>query len=715
MSGSFFDSSWYRVADLKLRLSAQAQIHRQRFRGQTWFIVQDHQSGRFHRLSPGANRIVSLLDGERTVGKAWALAAEELGDAQPSQTETIRLLSQLHRADLLLGELPPDIDELADRGAKQQRRKFWQRIKSPTAVRVPIWDPDRFLSTTERYVGWLFGPLGFVLLLAVVATGAALASLHWSELTSNVVDRVLAAENLLQMAVAYCVIKAIHELGHGYAAKRWGAEIHELGIMFLVFFPVAYVDASSSAAFRSRWQRAAVGGAGVLVELFVAALAMIVWTLVEPGGLRATAFNVMTIAGVSTLFVNGNPLLRFDGYYVLVDVLEIPNLAARANRYMSYLVQRYALAIRSAVSPATAPGEPGWFVFYSVSAYLYRLVVVFAIALFVASEVPLVGMALGAWVVVSSFVLPLYKGARFLARSPVLERRRGRVLGVTAGALLGVAALLMLVPFPHTTVVEGVIAAPEQASIRAETDGVVAEILATPNARVESGTPLLRLEDAEHDTRVELLVAQREEFRLRLTAATLIDRVQERMLAEQLAQVDAQLAHMRARARALTLRASHSGLFVLPDASDLPGRYVARGTRLGYVIGEEPASIQLLIDQDDIDPVRAPSNGIDVRFFEAPGLILPAVMERETPAAVEQTPSPALAMVAGGDVATDPRDPRSTRLIERMFQLELRLTEPAPIRTVGGRVLVRFEHAWEPIGWRAVRVVRQVFLRRLSV
>ncbi len=715
MSGSFFDASWYRAADLKPRLRAHVEIHRQRFRGQTWFVVQDHQSGRFHRLSPAGHLIASLMDGERTVAEVWDLAGERLGEEQPSQTETIQLLSQLYRADLLLGDIPPDIEELARRGRKQQRRKLWQQLATPTSVRIPLWDPDRFLDATLPWLGWVFGPVGAVLWLALVATGGSLALLHWSELTVNVADRVLAASNFVSMVVTYCAIKALHEFGHGYALKRWGGEVHEMGIIFLVFFPVPYVDASTSSSFRSRWQRATVGAAGILVELAIAAGAMVAWTLLEPGAARAIAYNAMAIAGVSTLLVNGNPLLRFDGYYVLSDWLEIPNLGTRSNRYFAYLVQSRLLGIPDVTSPATAPGEARWFFCYGLAAYLYRFVLVFTIAFFVAGTVPLVGMALGLWIVVSGLLMPIYKAVRFLLVSPAIQRRRGRVLLVVGGSLATLATLLWLLPVPHTTVVEGVLFVPDHASVRAGTAGFVVRVLATPNALVKKGDALVRIEDPQHDTKVEVLETERAEFSLRLLSVPLEDRVQRQVLREQLERVEGKLAAMREQARRQTIRAQNPGRFVLPAASDLPGRFVPRGTQLGYVLDDLPPLVRVLVDQDDIDPVRESVEFVDVRFFEHPEMVVSARIERETPAAVENTPSQALATLAGGDIALDPTDPESARLLERMFQIELTLAQSPPTSTVGGRVLVRFDHGRRALGPRVARRLRQIFLRQLDV
>src|SRR5260370_20248483 len=148
--------------------------------------------------------------------------------------------------------------------------------------------------------------------------------------------------------------------------------------MLLVFLPVPYVDASSSAAFPEKWRRALVGAAGIIVELVLASLALFVWLDVEEGLLRAFTYNVMLIGGVSTILFNGNPLLRFDGYYVLADLLEIPNLADRAKRFINYLIIRNLFGVKGASSPATSPGEPFWFILYGVSAFFYRVGIVLA-------------------------------------------------------------------------------------------------------------------------------------------------------------------------------------------------------------------------------------------------------------------------------------------------------------------------------------------------
>ncbi len=299
---------------------------------------------------------------------------------------------------------------MAERSEKADRRRLIQRLRSPLAVRVPLFDPDRLLGVTLPLVRPLFGASGFVAWLALVLTGLVLAVLHWPELTSDVTDRVLATENVALIMCVYPVVKSFHELGHAYATKVWGGEVHEVGVMLLVFIPVLYVDASASAAFRQKHRRIIVGAAGIMVEMALAAVALIVWVHAAPGLGRTVAFNVILIGGVSTLLFNGNPLLRFDGYYIFSDLIGIPNLATRGNAYVFYLIQKHLFKIDGLDNPVTGPGEPKWLACYSVLSFIYRLAVSVGIALFLSAKMLVVGVVMALWAVGAIAMVPLLKG-----------------------------------------------------------------------------------------------------------------------------------------------------------------------------------------------------------------------------------------------------------------------------------------------------------------
>ena len=318
--------------------------------------------------------IVGGMDGTRTVDQLWHEAAFRLGQEAPSQDELIQLLAQLHSADLLQTEVTPDSAELLERAAKVDRARWLGNILNPLALRVRFWHPDKFFERTLPLVNWLVGWRGVVLWMIVVLPAVVLCAQHWQELSENASDRILAADNILMMALSFLVLKTLHELGHGYAVKAFGGTVHEIGIMFLVFAPMPYVDASAASEFRSKWQRALVGAAGMIVEVFIAALALYVWLAVEQGLVRAFAYNVMVVAGISTVLFNGNPLLRYDGYYILSDLLEIPNLAQRATRYWGHLVYSYVFRTEGLPEFVATPGERIWLLLYAPASFLYRIV-----------------------------------------------------------------------------------------------------------------------------------------------------------------------------------------------------------------------------------------------------------------------------------------------------------------------------------------------------
>lgn len=716
MERAFLSPNWYRVAGLKPRLRAHARFHRTLFRGQVWYVLQDRSSGRFHRFSPEAYFLVSLLDGQRSLESVWSLASTQLGDDALTQDEVIRLLGQLHSADVLFGDIPPDIGELADRGRRQRRRKLLAGLANPLAIRLPLLDPDAFLTATAPLARLIFSAFGGVVFLALVAYAGLLAGQHWEALSGDVADHVLAAESLLLLAITYPLVKAVHELGHAGAVKRWGGEVHEIGLMLLVFMPVPYVDASDSMSFPSKWRRAVVGGAGILVEVALAAIAMIVWVNAEPGLVRAFAFSVMLICGVSTVVFNGNPLLRFDGYYVLSDLLEMPNLASRANAHLGYLVQRYAFGMRGAQPAATAPGEEPWLFVYAIAAFVYRVMVSLAIAMLVGTQFFVIGVLIALWSLVLLAVVPLFKFARFLLASPALRRQRGRALAVTGATLALAGGLAFVLPLPNATMAEGVIWVRGEAPVVAGVDGMVVALHAGQNAEVQAGAPLLLLEDPALSGRVRLLQARVTELEAHHAMRDLSDPLRARITLEELTLARADLALAQERLGQLTIRARTDGQLSLRRPDDLLGRFLRKGELVGYVVRHEAPVIHVAVPENEADLVLQGTRGIAVRMASDRAQQREARIERIAPRLEERLPNAALATQGGGSIALDPTDPAHQRTIGKFLLLDLALVEErrdAP--RFGERVHVRFAHDDEPVATRLYRALRQVFLKHFNV
>ena len=625
------------------------------------------------------------------------------------------MLGQLHAADLLQSDVSPDVAEVFARGESQARAQRRRSYANPMAVRIPLLDPERFLNRFTRLIAFLWGRWGALLWLAVVVPALILVPSHWPELTHNFSDRVLAVNNLLALGLVFPVIKALHELGHATATKAGGGEVHDMGIMLLVLMPVPYVDASAATAFRSSYRRALVGAAGMLVELFLAAAAFYIWLASEPGIVRALMFNVMVVASVSTLLFNGNPLLRYDAYYILADLTEIPNLANRSLRYLGYLVERYVLRVPEAESPAATVAEKAWFVCYGIASSIYRLLVTVAIALFIAGKFFVIGILLALWGLVAMVVVPTAKGVRYLIDSPRVRRRHGRTLSIVAGFGLALALLVFVVPVPFRTQADGVIWLPERAMVRAGADGFVSGFLVAPGSRVVQGGALIKSYDPALDAQIRLGDARVTELEARYKAEFVNDRAQAQIVHEQLLAETAALGHARERADGLIVRAGTNGTFMVPQAGDMPGRFYRKGALLGYVIERAPPLARVVVPQGDVDTVRLATDRVEVRLVYEPDTIFPGRIVREVPAGDAQLPSKALATGGGGSLAADPRDPQGVKTLDRIFQLDVAFAPGTGLALFGQRVHVRFTHPKEPLAMQWYRGIRQLFLTRFNV
>src|SRR5882724_5834466 len=650
--------SWYRIAELRPRLRSHVRIHRHHYRGELWYVLEDRVSRRMHRFNPVAHYLIGLMNGYRSVNEIWESAISRFGDDAPTQEDVIRLLGQLHSADVLQSEVTPDIAELLRRVRKGKRKTWLQNLLSPMAIRIPLFDPDGWL---ERWMSWfrpLFGVTGAVIWCLVVGAALFNAAAHWQELTQDLSDRVLAPQNLLLLWLTFPVLKLFHEFGHACATKAWGGEVHEMGIMLLVLMPVPYVDASAASAFRETHRRVIVGAAGMIVELFIASLALFLWLEVEPGITRAVLYNIMLIAGVSTVMFNGNPLLRYDGYYILSDVTQIPNLRARAQQYLVYLLETRLFGLKLAPSEASG-SERGWFVFYAIASFVYRTFVMLVIAIFIASAYMVVGVLLALWTLITAIAFPVAKGIGYLFLHPRLRRHRVRALAASGAIAVSLVVLLCLVPFPLWTRAEGVIWVPDDAQVRAGADGFIKEIVAVPGSSVRQGSPLIVAEDPALPPRMRVLEAQLHLLEVRSQAELLVDRARWQRTGDEIKATSAELQQARTQIKDLTILSPTSGTFILPAAQDLPNRFVRKGQQIGYVVPDAVVTARVFVSQDQVDLVRTRTERVEVKLAGRIYDTFEASITREFPAASTKLANLAMSSIGGGQAALDPHESKA--------------------------------------------------------
>ncbi len=715
MSETLFSPHWYRVCNLKPLIRQHVEVHRNDYRGLIWYILEDKASGRSHRFNSTAYQVIGLLDGQMTVNQVWDKVNDRLGEFAPTQEQMIQLLGKLHAADLLQSGLPADTEELFQRSKAHKSNKLKQRYSNPLSIKVPLWDPENFLQRHLSKVSWLYHWIIGLIWLLVISAAALATAINWQMISAYFTINTLSPYNLIIMGLLYPLIKFLHELGHAFSAKYEGGEVHEMGVTFLMFMPIPYVDVSTVNFLRSKQQRILVSAAGILVELFIAALGLFLWLSVEPGLVKDIAFNMMIIGGISSLFFNGNPLLKYDGYYILADALAIPNLFQRSTQYLAYLTQKYVFGVTALSSPATAPGESGWFILYSISSFIYRLGLLWFIVVYVTDTFFVVGVLLALLVVSRQILLPVIKGLLFVFNSPSIHRQRFRAIAILTGTLLVLFVILYWVPVPAYTRSEGVIWMPEEAQLRAEVDGFAGHLKLELPVTVKKDTAVIEIYDPLLNTRVEVLFANLKELNSKFRAEWDNDRIQAENIKEEMRVVAAELKYAKKQQQAMQIVSNKAGKLLIPDVEDLTGRFLSKGEIVGYVIDDALPIVRVVVAQSDIGQIQQRVKAVQVRLVNHPNQVILAKIIRKAPEATNYLPSAALATINGGKIPIDPDFKEELKTQGKVFQIDLELNPSSPVTKIGQRVYVRFDHGSESLGQQWYRSLRQVFLRQFNV
>jgi len=715
MNNGLLSPHWYRVAKLQPKLHSHIEIHRHDYRGLIWYLLEDTTTGRNHRFNPAAYQFIGLLDGHRSVQEIYDQLEKQLKNYAPGQEDIIQLMGQLHAADLVQTDTLIDTEELFERQVQNKLSKIKQRFSNPIAQKVPLWDPEVFLTKHFNKVGWLFSIWVAIVWVLLIGYSLLQAAIHWPQISQHFSINALSPYNLIIVFLLYPPIKILHELGHAFSAKLEGGEVHEMGINFLMFMPIPYVNVSTATHFRNKYKRILVSAAGILVESFLAALGLLLFLATEPGLIQDIGFNIFMIGGISSLFFNGNPLLKYDGYYILADALAIPNLYQRSAHYWRYWFQRYLFGLREASSPVNAPGETFWFVVYSVLSFLYRLAVLWFIFVVVTEKFFTLGVILAVWLLGLQIFLPLYKSLRFIVSSPDLSHNRQRAL-IASTVLIGtLIAVIGFVPVPSYTMAEGVVWQPDEALLRAQQDGFAGPLQVASSQRVEEGTPVIRLYDPFLETRAKIARAKVNELRSRYRAKRVTNFVEANIIKGAVTVAESELTHIIDKINSMSVTAFKSGKILLPGAEDLPGRFVRQGELLGYILDEQPPTIRMAVSQDNIGQLRRGIEDITVRLASDQHRDYSAEIIRQAPEATNQLPSAALTTAGGGKFIINPDSKDDLISLQKVFLVDLGFDPQQQNIPLGTRAYVRIDHGGEALARQWFRRLRQTFLRRFNV
>lgn len=715
MSGSFHSGEWYRIALATPMLRREVSVLRHLYLGRPWYVLADDTSGKVHRLTPAAHAIVGRLDGRNTLDRIWRDVVAQLGTDAPGQDDIVQLMAQLHQADLLAPETRPLLEELAERRDRHRRSKLLRMVMNPLSATLPLLDPDRLLRWLAAVLAPVPRALTWGAAFGLILAGLLLLPSQMAALRDRGLDGLLDLENLLLIALIYPVAKALHELAHGVAIRTRGGPVHEAGLIFVAFYPIPYVEATAAQAFVSKWDRAAVAAAGVVTELCLASVALFVFAAAEPGVVKSLAWNTVLIAGMSTLLVNGNPLMKFDGYWVLTDLIEIPNLATRGAAWWGQVTRRKLLGTHEPDPLPVLSWERVWFALYPPLAFVYRLGVSLSIALFVAGTYRSIGMILAAWSLALMVVWPIAKLAHQGLTDGRIRQAGGRA-ALGAGLALAASVAALAVPLPYFSVGQGVVWLPYTAQVRADSPGTVAAVHVVNGAQVAVGDPLVTLDAPDLSADFARVSAQVRRIRAERAAAGVADRAALVELSAALRRAEQEQDAAAARVASLTIRAGVAGRVDMPDIGDSLGQRLQQGALLGHILPDAAPLVRAAVRQEEIDLVRSDLRGIGLRLADRMGDTRPAHLVRETPAGRDVLPSAVLALDGGGVFAATEASDGTLHTPERLFLVDLApdaLPDAQPM-PYGMRVFVRYEFTPTPLAVRLGRAVRRSFLSLLA-
>lgn len=685
------------MAGIRFSLCDCVSVAAMDYGGRSSYLLSNAFNRQQLRLSQWIYHLLEEMDGQRTLGQICAQSAANAELTPNRQHEIVSALTQLQAAGMVSSDVPRGVDTLVEQHKNERKNKRfsrWMRLLSPKFALV---DPDPLLTRAFPWLAWLFQPLFLFLWLGMSLYAGSQALMHWDALATYGAQRLDDPRQWLLLICVYPVVKGLHELGHCFAAKSGGAVVNELGITLLVFLPVPYVDASAASVFADKYRRMLVGAAGIMVEVFLASVALFVWLQVGEGLVRDTAFTVMLIGGVSTLLFNGNPLLRFDGYYVLADAIEIPNLSSRASKYYEYLFRRYLLGVASQKKPPMTSKERRWFVCYGVTAWLYRISISIGIAFFLIVSVPVLGVLMAVWLLTLQLLVPLLRQLHFLLFSPALSGRRVRAVGGLAGGVSAFLGLLALLAFPSSTVVDGVMLLPDHAVVRANVDGFLRSQSVIDNTSVKQGDALFVISNAPLKADIAVAQARVIELQTRFDLMHFNDRMAREIHAERLAEATADLVQLQQRVAGLVVRSPGVGVLQVPLGGDREGRYIQKGDMLAYLADKTDIVIRVVATQQDARRIREDATNIEVRLAGHSGPTLSGKLLAEVPLASDQLPSAALGSQTGGAMQVDARDKRGITVLERVSAFDIAIPFGAHGRYVGSRASVRFQHSASPL------------------
>ncbi len=622
---------------LTVRKRPDLTSSRHRYQGEGYWVVKEPVGLQYFRFHDEEFFILNMLDGHVSLQQIKDGFEQRFAPQKITFGDLQQFIGMLHRSGLVISNSPGQGKALRERGRVKKNKEMMGKFTNVFALRFRGFDPERILNAILPWFGWIFTVPALIFFVTLLFSSTMLLASQYETVYAKLptFQQFFAADRWLILACTMAIVKVLHEFGHGLSCKKFGGECHEIGFMLLVFTPCLYCNVSDSWMLPNKWKRVWIGAAGIYVEMILASIAAYVWWFTESGTtINDLCLNMMFLNVVSTVLVNGNPLLRFDGYYILMDLLEIPNLRQKSTEVLKRWFQETCLGLELQDDPFLPTRGKFMFGMFTIASVIYRWVVVFSICWFVIKVLEPYGLqAIGRMVAVVGFAglvaQPVIQTWKFCRTPGRLSKVKRVPLMITLAVAASVIAAVCYIPLPHHIDCAFEIQSSEVGRVYAGSPGQI-QLTTRPGTKVNQGDTIAILKNPDLEIRLADLQGQEEVAILQLN--NLSGRVaSSRILAAQfdtqrelIASIQELKAETQQELDRLTIKAPRDGFVVppperktqetgdsrLPSWSGSPLDEHNRGAMLTAddliceISDHDSYEAVLMIDQGDVQLVR---------------------------------------------------------------------------------------------------------------
>ena len=704
---------------LVVKLRPDLVVQPQFYEGMTHYVVKDPLALKYFRFKIEEYYLLEQFDGKQTLQEVKKAFEKKYRPQTISIEDLTRFVAQLHEAGIIHIDSGEQAKVLIRRRKKNRWRKVWAFFANILFIKIPIIDPERLLTRMYPYFRWIFTRTFVTLSTISMACALCLVVSQWKTFYDKLPDfqSFFNWWTIMSFWVCLAVVKIIHEFGHGLTAKHYGGEVHEMGILFLVLTPALYCDVTDSWLLPNKWRRIWISAAGIYVECFLASIATFVWWYSTPGLLNSLAMATMFICSVNTIMFNANPLLRYDGYYVMADWLEIPNLRIKSTQFFAYLIQEKVLGLEIPVQSYMPKSRRILFVTYAVASYIYRWFVTFAILWFLSQvlkpyKLESVSYLLAAGAVVPLAGMPVYQIGKFLRTPGRLRKVKKARAAAYAAAAIALIAGILAIPTPLRIDGTLVLKLAKPQEVYAEIEGRLVELSVRDGDWVTKDTVIAKLSNPSKEKE---LAERQQDHDIAWTKAAwyrtspeLENRAQAKTQDSNAAQLEGVIEKVSQQLGKLTLIANRDGRIVGSPHKETVGQWVKPGKPFCEVGDPRRLEAHLIIDQSDIHLIKTGSIAwikIDGRAEHTFKSQITEIAKRSR----EEVPTE-LSDMAGGQVASKP-DPKTgtAKPLTAVYEVIIPIDNPDLMLEPGLRGAAKLDGGRYTIAWWLMRWWNKIF------